>query len=115
MDIVCKWCGEPWDADELHVEHIPHPSAVLLFKRLGCGAFDAIMGQKPRDECKQCATAPIYPPEHMELLQVAAEMSGDDVESMAADAELANMAATDDPVYVAMAAGHAGLLGVDAP
>jgi hypothetical protein len=115
MDIICKHCGEPWDADELHVDHIPHTSALLLFKRLGCGAFDAIMGTKPRDECTECSTAPIYPPEHIELLKVASDMSVDDVESLAGDAELATMAATDDPVYVAMAAGHARLLGIDPP
>ena len=45
MDIYCRYCGEPWDNDELHdmEEHIgesmSYLEAVRRFKALGCRAF----------------------------------------------------------------------------
>jgi hypothetical protein len=70
MDIHCRYCGEPWDHDELHdVEDTSYKDAVKLFLKHGCGAF----GFEP--PLLTCRRSPIYPPEMMELIRTAQDMS----------------------------------------
>lgn len=106
MDIHCRHCGEPWDHDELHDmegwtgDDMTYKQAVQRFKELGCHAFKPDSGRlreraglttKP----KQCTLEPIYPPEMMELIRVAQDMSPypdewsspDDIEMMLEMAE----------------------------
>ena len=56
-DIHCKFCGEPWDHDELHDmptpkslakngEPLPYDEAKVLFSKLGCGAFQTNLGER---------------------------------------------------------------------
>lgn len=67
MDIHCRHCGEPWDHDELHdIEDTSYKDAVKLFLKHGCGAFVV------KEVCKN---EPIYPPDMMELIRVAQDMS----------------------------------------
>lgn len=45
MDISCKYCGEPWDHDELHYgylngQSVPYKEMSQKFKKLGCNAFE---------------------------------------------------------------------------
>jgi|TARA_Y100000296_G_scaffold70698_1_gene85543 hypothetical protein len=51
MDIHCRFCGEPWDHEELHDQYkpvrgakymeelIPYDTMVKYFKKYGCGAW----------------------------------------------------------------------------
>ncbi len=46
-DIHCKFCGEPWDAYELHDVYnekqdkcLPYNKAASLFAKYGCGLWD---------------------------------------------------------------------------
>ena len=59
MDIICRHCGEPWDNDELHVDHISYKEAFKLFRTYGCGAMDAIMGYDDPRDVHTCGNAPI--------------------------------------------------------
>ena len=70
MDIHCRHCGEPWDHDELHeMEDVSYKDAVKLFLKHGCGAFGFDV------PLPTCNLAPIYPPEMMELIRTAQDMS----------------------------------------
>jgi hypothetical protein len=70
MDIHCRHCGEPWDHDELHdMYNHTYRQAAVAFKKYGCGAFKRLAGQRV------CKHSPIYPPEMMELIRVAQDMS----------------------------------------
>ena len=48
MDIHCRFCGEPWDHDELHNMRdflalgpvISYTEAGTNFRKYGCGAFE---------------------------------------------------------------------------
>ena len=62
-DIHCKFCGEPWDHDELHDmptpkslakngEPLPYDEAKALFSKLGCGAFQTNLGEREPTICK---------------------------------------------------------------
>ena len=43
MDIHCRYCGEPWDHDELHeIEGHTYKQAAVAFRSYGCGAFNTL-------------------------------------------------------------------------
>jgi hypothetical protein len=70
MDIHCRYCGEPWDHDELHdMYNHTYRQAAVAFKKYGCGAFK-ILG--PQRICQHYA---IYPPEVMNAIGAMQDMS----------------------------------------
>ena len=101
MDIHCRYCGEPWDHDELHEmeswtgDDMSYKQAVKRFKELGCNAFKPDTGRlreraglttKP----KHCTLSPIYSSHWMKLMQEAQDwspypeewMTPDDIETI---------------------------------
>ena len=59
MDIHCRFCGEPWDHDELHDQYSPikeepisYDIMVKYFKKYGCGAWTDF-GRGKRKVCNQ--------------------------------------------------------------
>lgn len=57
MDIACRFCGEPWDHDELHYMEaggraLSYAAAGKRFSRYGCEAFN---GEASPDPCKSGA------------------------------------------------------------
>jgi hypothetical protein len=52
MDIYCKHCGEPWEADCLHDIPESYAKASQLFKTLGCGAFGEAYNNQPLAPCQ---------------------------------------------------------------
>jgi len=82
MDIYCRYCGEPWDHDELHEmeshtgEAISYLKAAERFKALGCNAFSPDTGRLREiaglsSKPKHCTVAPILPDE---MLRYIAEL-----------------------------------------
>ena len=84
MDILCKHCGEPVDADEFHeAERGTWRAWVAAFQRYGCGAVDALFdGGAPGDSVK-CNAAPVLSPEALEAVELIGEMLGDDIDGAA--------------------------------
>ncbi len=86
MDIHCRYCGEPWDNDELHDmeshmgEAVTYLQAAERFKALGCNAFRPTTGRlrelaglppKPR----HCTAEPILPAEMLRHVADSQDMS----------------------------------------
>jgi len=70
MDIHCRYCGEPWDHDELHdMEGHTYKQAAVAFRSYGCGAFNTLRGQSV------CRHSPIFPPDVLELIAVSQDLS----------------------------------------
>lgn len=70
MDIHCRYCGEPWDHDELHdMKGHTYKQAAVAFRSYGCGAFNTLRGQSV------CKHSPIYPAEMLELIGQSQDMS----------------------------------------
>jgi len=47
MDIICRYCGEPIDHDELHNTKYDYKVMSNLFRIYGCGAFDHAWSGSP--------------------------------------------------------------------
>ena len=60
MDVLCRFCAEPWDHDELHglsyplekSRKLPYNLASEKFRTFGCGLFDWVWNDKPLTRCK---------------------------------------------------------------
>ena len=78
-DIHCRFCGEPWDQDELHEmaghrdagmgpepKPIPYEQAAKQFKERGCAAF--------QDGSRRRCTAPVVSEEFAEAAAITQEM-----------------------------------------
>jgi len=89
VDILCRYCGEPWDLAELHDmpaadwEARPFLQASRRFVILGCTAWDL------EDDPDPCAREPLYSRAQLEGLVLVLEQAGGDLEAYAADAPIA--------------------------
>jgi len=74
MDIYCRFCGEPWDHDELHdmsdwiEQDITYKQAAKRFRELGCNAWEP-------DSNERCTHEPIEPAHIMEGIRIMQDMS----------------------------------------
>lgn len=86
MDIYCRFCGEPWDHDELHdmsdwiEQDITYKQAAKRFRELGCNAWKPDTGllreraglpAKP----KHCTLEPIEPAHIMQGIGIMQDLS----------------------------------------
>jgi len=53
MDIICRYCGEPIDHEELHDTKYDYKVMSNLFRIYGCGAFDHAWGDRPLVPCNR--------------------------------------------------------------
>ena len=91
MDIRCKYCGEPWDADEVHCQwnpakgnegdYRPYKEASKRFQAYGCNAWDEASHPSP------CSSAAIFSPAQLEGLGIALGMCGDDLDAYSGDGD----------------------------
>lgn len=84
MDILCKYCREPWETDCLHDvvaegHAVDFSDARSQFYRLGCPAMDGGV-----TACKRGGA----PDPVLEMLQ---ELAGDDIDGLASDIDFARM------------------------
>ena len=69
MDIICKFCGEPSDHDELHEQQYNYSVMSKYFRLYGCGIFDHVYTGRPLIPCQ-------YPISNGELAELSAVMQG---------------------------------------
>lgn len=90
MDIRCRHCGEPIDTHEFHVEN-PEQNGTweqwtALFREYGCSVLDAMWSGEPgahKGKFSKCGSDPILTEQGMEVVEVATELCGDDVDGIA--------------------------------
>lgn len=117
MDLLCRFCREPWDNDSLHEEvdervrqNLP-PSTHSLkawplnrghsytmvaeeFRRYGCGALVALCGNPKLDELNRFVLKKCEGGSPNEILSTIYDFMGDDMDgaaSMIEDAEHLNL------------------------
>jgi len=89
MDLLCRFCGEPWDHGSLHdmpnedYDVRPYKEANQRFRDLGCAAWDQDDNPEP------CSNDPLYSPAQLEGLKIVQEALGDDLDAYAGDGRMA--------------------------
>ena len=69
MDIICRYCGEPSDHDELHEQDYSYEVMSKNFRLFGCGIFDHVYTGRPLVKCQ-------YPVKNWNLAQLSGVMQG---------------------------------------
>ena len=89
MDIRCRFCGEPIDADEFHSsDNGTWKEWITAFTRYGCPVVDALFDDdSPRAVTTSCKQEAILNDEAMIAIEVATELLGDDIDGLAVTIE----------------------------
>lgn len=84
-DILCPFCGEPWDGDLIHeIRSESFNKQMRAFKRYGCGAWndseDFTLGALAAKE--QCTNEPIIKKADLALLRDVTDFAGNDLDEL---------------------------------
>lgn len=83
MDVVCKWCKEPWDMYEAHdiakATSQTYQQVMASFTKIGCAAFSEGMESIVATE-KNCVDADAEPDQGIQTIY---ELLGNDMDGAA--------------------------------